>query len=404
MKELSKTELVAIIKEIVGGVVNEQTEAFRKPDGEPDWAKALMSTLVDMKDFQRVKQEEPGIIAAQFIRSVAGAYNSTKSGRPNTPIGYAKAAWGEDTRICKALAATDFASGGALIPPEVSAEIIELLRPASAVRSMSPALVTISRGQMPIPKITGGAAFGWIGENSNLLATELSFGQAMLVSKKGGALIPISNDMLRRGDSRTDGLIRDDMVAAIAQGTDLAYIRGDGLAANPKGLRYQAAAANVIPANATVNLANVTTDLGKMILALANSNVRFLRPGWVMAPRTAVYLMTVRDGNGNFAFRDEMLSGRLWNYPWKWTTQIPINLGGGTDESELYFADFADVVIGDEMQVQIDVSTEAAYHDGSNVVAAFSMDQTVIRAMVETDLTVRHEESVAVLTAVKWSA
>jgi heptaprenylglyceryl phosphate synthase len=60
------------------------------------------------------------------------------------------------------------------------------------------------------------------------------------------------------------------------------------------------------------------------------------------------------------------------------------------------------VVIGDALNLQIDVSQEAAYHDGSNVVAAFSLDQTVIRAIIETDMVMRHDAAVTVLSGVKW--
>jgi HK97 family phage major capsid protein len=116
-----------------------------------------------------------------------------------------------------------------------------------------------------------------------------------------------------------------------------------------------------------------------------------------------MYLMTVRDANGNFAFREELLSGKLWNFPYGTTTQIPVNLGGGADESEVYLVDMADVVIGDATSIIIDASTEAAYHDGANVVAAFSQDQTVVRAIVQHDIGMRHDASVAVLAQVKWT-
>jgi HK97 family phage major capsid protein len=124
-----------------------------------------------------------------------------------------------------------------------------------------------------------------------------------------------------------------------------------------------------------------------------------------MSPRSEHYLMTVRDGNGNFAFRSEMLAGRLWGYPFGVTSQIPENLAvTGSSESEIYLADFADVVIGEASTLVLDVSDTAAYHDGSNVVASFSLDQTVIRAIERHDFGMRHDASVAVLTDVDWGA
>jgi len=85
------------------------------------------------------------------------------------------------------------------------------------------------------------------------------------------------------------------------------------------------------------------------------------------------------------------------------TTSIPVNLGGG-DESEIYFVDFAEIMVGEVEGIIVDASDTAAYHDGSNVVAAFSQDQTVIRAIVQHDMAPRHNTSIAVLTAVDWGA
>ena len=215
--------------------------------------------------------------------------------------------------------------------------------------------------------------------------------------------MPISNDLLRYNAYGVDAIVRDDLVAAFATREDLAFIRDDGSQFTPKGLRYWAPAPNVLDANATVNLANVTFDLARLVLQLESANVRMLRPAWILSPRSKMYLMTVRDGSGNFAFRDEMMVGRLWTFPFGSTTQIPENLGGGGDESEVYLVDMADAVIGDATSIIIDTSTEAAYHDGSQVIAAFSQDQTVVRAILQHDFGMRHDASVAVLQKVKWA-
>jgi HK97 family phage major capsid protein len=147
----------------------------------------------------------------------------------------------------------------------------------------------------------------------------------------------------------------------------------------------------------------VMSDLGSVIQRMGDDNVRFIRPGWIMEWRTWRYLWTLLDSNSNPVFKDEMNRGTLLGWPFRVTSQIPRNLGGGT-ESVLYAADFADVIIGESTQVLLDVSSEAAYHDGSNVVAAFSLDQAVVRAIIEVDLGIRHEESIERITGLTWGA
>jgi HK97 family phage major capsid protein len=300
------------------------------------------------------------------------------------------------------------AAGGFLVPEDVSSEIIELLRPASVVMRMQPVVVDMPNGNMTMNRVATGVAAGYIGEQQNLPATGVTFGEVILSAKKLAALIPISNDLMRSASTAVDRIVRDDAVTALGTRMDLAFIRGAGTAFTPKGLRNQHTATpfaltHVLTMTATPNLVNATTDLGRLELALLNNDVTMIRPGWLMAPRVAMWLRNLRDGNGNIAF-PEMSQGLLRGKPFAETTQIPINLGGGT-ESEIYLADFAHVVVGEHMGIEIAMSTEAAYADaGGTVRAAFSRDETVMRAIAQHDIGLRHLPAVAILTGVTWGA
>jgi HK97 family phage major capsid protein len=200
---------------------------------------------------------------------------------------------------------------------------------------------------------------------------------------------------------------------------DQAFIRDDGTSGTPKGLRNWIHADNVLQATATASLANTTIDLGRMIQALMAANIPLVpqqnlagsnaaRAGWMFSPRTYRYLTTLQTTTGAYAFRDEMLRGTLWGYPYRVTTQIletytaaEAASTGGT-RSQIYFGAFAHAVIGEALGLMVDASTEAAYHDGSNVVASFSQDQTVIRVISEHDFALRHDKAFVVLTDVTW--
>ncbi len=340
-----------------------------------------------------------GIGVARMVRALA----ATKGDN------FSAAQWAErtfgDSQVSKALAAGSGSAGGFTVPDALSREVIELLRPASVVRRMGATSITMSNGNFSLPKLTSGATASYIGENSNVGVTEETFGQVKLTVRKLAALVPISNDLIRFGGASADGLVRDDLIRAIAVTEDSNFIRGLGTGNGPKGLRYWAPTANVLNVNATVSTANTHTDLGRLMAALLNANVRMLRPGWLMSPRTQIFLMDLRDSNGLLVY-PEMAQGRLRGFPFASTTSIPINLAvTDTDESEIYLVDFADVVIGEmEGGFVIDVSSEAAYFDGTSVVSAFSKDQTVVRVIAQHDLVVRHAESIAVLSDVDWAA
>ena len=95
----------------------------------------------------------------------------------------------------------------------------------------------------------------------------------------------------------------------------------------------------------------------------------------------------------------------LYGWPVFITTNIPTILGGGTNETEIYFVDADEVILGEVEAIQLEASRDASYvTSGSTVVSAFQNDQTLIRATLLHDLGVRHPESVAVKNVVTWGA
>jgi len=388
---MKKEDIQGIIKEVVGDILAEQKEREHESSVKGQLDSIMAAVSRQKTDPER---EERGLKAGRFMRAVCAGKGDTEKAAK-----FAKNQWG-DGEVVKALEASDAAAGGVLIPQGWSADLIELLRERSVVRSMNPTVVPMPNGTMQFPKLTGGATAGYVGESYNLPLTAPTFGQINLTWKKLACLIPISNDLLRFASVSADTIVRDDAIAAMAIREDQAFLRSDGSQFAPKGLLYWCPTANKFNANGTVNLANVTADLAHAILHLRNANCRMIRPGWIFAPRTEMWLMQVRDTNGNFAFRDEMLRGTLWGFPYASTTEIPINLT--STYSEVYLVDFADVLLGEANSLMVSASDTAAYYDGSAVQASFSLDQTVMRLIAHHDLGMRHDESITVIEQVNW--
>ena len=276
------------------------------------------------------------------------------------------------------------------------------------VRRLNARTIPVPTGTLKVPKLSGGATAYYIGENTNATKSEPTTGQLTLTFKKLVTLVPMSNDLLRYNSVGADAMVRDDVVNAMRVREDSAFIRDQGTDSTPKGLRYWAHANNVITANGTVSVQNTFTDLGKLIQKLLEADIPMISPGWILAPRIEVYLRTLLySSTGIPVFRDEMAQGRIMGYPYASTTSIPTNLdtsgAGSNDESEIYLVDFAQALIGESMNLLVDASQEAAYHDGSSVIAAYSQDQTVVRAIAEHDFGLRHDKAVAVLTQVDWA-
>jgi len=308
-------------------------------------------------------------------------------------------------QIAKSVLAGDGASGGFLLSETMIAEIIPLLRSAAVMRRAG-ARVLPMNGAMVLPAHRSGPSATYVGEGNNISKSTPTFGQVRLTPRKLALITPISNDLLRAVTVAADEYIRDEIVNAISEAEDENFIRGAGTGAGPKGLRYSVAAAtNLIAANGTVNAANVQVDIRSAVNAVQNADIRLTNPGWIMAPAVREYLADLRESSGgNKVYPSIEDSNTLKGAPIHVTTSVPTNLGGGTDESEVYFGNFADFVIGDEPGLEISASEDAAYHDGSSVVSAFSKDETVLRGIARNDCALRYDRAFSVLTAAKWSA
>jgi hypothetical protein len=98
-----------------------------------------------------------------------------------------------------------------------------------------------------------------------------------------------------------------------------------------------------------------------------------------------------------------MDKGMLEGFPYAVTSQIPDNLGSGTNESEVYFASFPTLVLGENETLEMSVFPGGAYYDGSNVISGISQNQTVIRLLAHHDFGCQQRgQEIAVIHTVKY--
>jgi HK97 family phage major capsid protein len=408
-------------KAIADAVEETVRKRYETLKAEAPWMAAIKQNSSDQaSSFKGKRERKKGEEAARILRAVVSCKLDGRGASYDAVSAQLKK-WGDDDivevlakdserREKAAMAATVPSDGGFLVPEQFSTDVIELLRPSSVVRFMVGSTLPMPVGTLNIPKITDGSQAYYQGENTNLTKSGLKTGNLKLSWKKLTALVPLSNDLVRYSSPGADTLVRNDMVRAIAQRENQAFLRDTGSDATPKGLRYWAKQPdNIIDvSNPTFTVQTVATDLGRIILQLVNQNVPLSRPGWLFAPRTWNYLRMLQTTVGAFIYQAEMNNGLLLGYPYRYSTQIPTNLAdhgrttnGG--ETEIYFADFDDVIIGEAMSLRVDASTEASYMDGGSLVSAFSQDQTVVRCITEHDFGVRRDVSVCVMNGVCWA-
>jgi len=394
---MKKEELEGLIADTVNEVVGDELKEVKQESKTQ-----IEEVMQEQKTVEQEKETGKGNNAARFLRAIAAG-----KGDVDKAASYAEKNW-NDKAFAKQLLESDYDAGGVLVPDEYVAEIIDLLRAQSTVRAMGAQTVPMNSGSLTLPKLTGGSTASYVGENERGGASQPSFGSIQMSAKKLKAIVPISNDLIRDSSPQADTIVRDDLVQQMALREDIAFIRDDGTENTPKGMYYWAESGNVFESGdiSSDELDTVTNDLTNAMFKLADSDVPMANPGWIMSPRTKYYLMQLRDGNGNYAFREDLMGNTLMGFPVMTTTQIPDNLDASTDgdddESEIYFADFGQLVIAENTGLIIDVSTEASYYDGSNQVSAFDNDLTIMRAIARHDFGARYDKAISVIEAVDW--
>ena len=302
------------------------------------------------------------------------------------------------------LNSTTESAGGVLVPRPLASQMITLLRPRVVVRKAGARTVPMSAGELRHAKQTGGATASYGGEIDPIVESEPSFDKIDTKLKKLSSLVPVSNTLLMRATVGGAIMIRDDMLKVMSLREDLGFLRNDGSGDLPKGLRYWAPGANwdAGPVSATAMAAD--TALRRCIALVEDANVSMTSGGWIMRASAKAFLSSLRDANGNTLYPEIERAGTLKGFPVHTTSQVPNNLGAGSNETEIYFADFAEMMIGEGGDLRLAQSTEASFVDtGGTTQSAFQRDMTLFRAIAEHDFAPEHDEAIAGFNAADWS-
>jgi HK97 family phage major capsid protein len=294
----------------------------------------------------------------------------------------------------KAMAMGTGSAGGYIVPTIYIAELIELLMAESVVTAMGATVLNDLQGSpVQIPRQSGGATGYWVAENASITASDLTLEQLSLTPKKVGALVKLSNSLIKLANPSAEALVRRDISAAIALQIDLKALRGTGAANQPTGI---ASTENINTVAIGADGGSLTWDhLLDMEYELAVDNALKGKLGFVFHPAIKRNLMKRKvaqysgDTGGEYIINPmaESLFQTWLGYPYKMTTQIPINLtkGSGTNLTEVYFGNWQELMIGQWGGMEIALSQETS--------DAFEKDQTWIRILQEVDIAVRHPQS-----------
>jgi len=250
-------------------------------------------------------------------------------------------------------------------------EFIDLLRPLTIFGRLS-GYRTVPFN-VKIPRQTAGASAGWVGEGLSKPVSRLSFDDVTIPWAKIAVIVVITQELARFSTPSAEMLVRDDMLATIAQFMDTQLL--DDTVTAIAGVRPASItnAAHKVPSTGST-VADVTTDLATAMLYMTNvaNNIPLTRPVWLMSPTVSMFLATLRTAQDVFAFPGMGMGSTGGIQPGGGSTEavsqgtsqnlmgIPVITSGNVPAGVIDLLEQTQLMVADDGEVLIDTSTEAS--------------------------------------------
>lgn len=281
------------------------------------------------------------------------------------------------------------AEGGILVPAAtIGGGIIPMLRPRSTFLQANPVRVELVNGRFTQATETAGSSAGYIAEGGLKPLSQPAFGSINMGVKKLAGITLVTEEMQRWAVVNMVNFITNSLRKGMAAAFETAAWLGTGAGASPLGILnkvgVQTQTFTAVSATAPT-VAEVENWLRAVILKLTTNNfVPSDRWRIIMSTRTAMYLASLRLDSGDLAFPGMQGAGireglNLGGIPVLIVPTLPTNGGGTTDEAIMALIDWDEVMYGEEMAVNVRMTTEASVTpDGTNWISLFQTNQTAV--------------------------
>lgn len=301
------------------------------------------------------------------------------------------------------------ADGGALIPEVLADALIEELRPVSAIAQLPITRIDAPQGNTSMSRTNTGTSGSWAGETESVTLSKPQVGLVRFAAKRLVTVIVESNQLIQFGGAKAAEVVAGNLIRGMAQSLDVSAIRSLGTSAEPAGIRGLMASGQKVTAynSKTPTLAQVDADIFRIISKVKTANQKPTKQNafFVLNAQAELYLMQLRDGTGPYPYGDEMNEqGTIKGYKFISTENIPSNLGGSTDGSEIYFGVAPELVEAKSGDMAIKFFEDGTYDDSGTIRSGINRDESVWRSTQMLDYNLRHSTAWAMLETVRWGA
>lgn len=235
-------------------------------------------------------------------------------------------------------------------------EFIEFLRPMTIIGRL-PGLRRVPFN-IRIPRQTAGTSGTFVGEGLPTPVQKASFDALTLTWAKASTIAVLTQELVMMSNPAAEALVRNDLAAGITTYLDKRFI-------DPS----YAGVANVSPASISngvasrqasgATLAAIDADVAYLLQQVAGAEINLSSAIWLMSPSLAIQLGTIRTQFGDLAFPELGVQGGTFKGLPAITSNSIVS-SGSPGEQQLFLVVQNEVLLADDGQMLLDMSTEAS--------------------------------------------
>lgn len=376
-------------------------------------AASRSGTRVELKPQEKL---EPGIGYARLVKAKMAARLAG-----DTPLAMAQRMYGRESETAAIITKANEVVAGTTATGNWASDLVsaEGAAVAAFLEYLRPQTILGRFGQGDIPGLTpldfytpyiietGGGDAYWVGEGKPKPLTAFDYDRSTLTPLKIANIAVLTEENIRRSSPNSDMVVRNALVKAIAAGLDVAFIDpSNNGSANVKPASITYGAATVVSTGDDAD--DIRLDVRALFQKFINANNAPSTGVWVMSATNALALSTMVNALGQSEFPGISMSGGTFQ-------GLPVIVSQHIG-NVVALVNAADVFLGDEGGVAVDMSREASLEmrstglgmdatAGTATAASVSMFQTnsvALRAEREINWKRARASAVAYLTSVDW--
>jgi HK97 family phage major capsid protein/HK97 family phage prohead protease len=239
---------------------------------------------------------------------------------------------------------------------DMVSEFIELLRPATILGRMTS--VRRVPFNVRIPRQTAGITGAFVGEGSPTPVNKLAFDNITLPWAKASTIVVLTDELVRLSNPSAEALVRQDLIDGISQFLDKRLV--DPVYAGVANVSPPSLTFGVTPRQASgATLAAIDDDVGYLMAQFASNELTLTTGVWVMSSQLAITLSLLRTNQDTPAFPGLTMNGGTF-YGLPVVVSNNVAPSGSPGDQHLILVDQREILLADDGQMMIDMSSEAS--------------------------------------------